>query len=77
MIRTPLVRHGVDEKLRKRYADDPRGEHPGHNSSAVHSEMLVQIARDYHGMDVRTLKAHQIRFLYNGLRVELRKHSGD
>lgn len=76
LVRTPLVRHGVDERLRSRPEGDPQGEHPGHTSAAVHSEMLLQVARDYAGIDVRTYKAHQLRFLYNGLRSELIKHSG-
>lgn len=38
--------------------------------------MVLQIARDYSGLpDVRTLKAHEIRFFYNGLRDELKAHT--
>lgn len=43
----------------------------------VHAEMLFQIMRDYSGLpDYRTLKAHEIRFFYDGLRPELYKHTG-
>jgi len=42
----------------------------------VYSEMLLQVARDYSGVpDVRTLRAHEIVFFYNGLRGELKAHT--
>lgn len=41
----------------------------------MYGEMLLQIARDYHGFDVRTLKGHEIRFFYEGLRQELRENT--
>ena len=60
------MRHGQDEKL-------PKG---GNTFEAVYTEMLLQIARDYSGLpDVRNLKAHEIRFFYNGLRAELAHHT--
>jgi hypothetical protein len=38
--------------------------------------MLWQIARDYPGLpDPRTLAVNEIVFFYNGLRVELKKHT--
>jgi hypothetical protein len=38
--------------------------------------MVLQITRDYPGLpDVRTLKAHEIKFFYEGLREELKKHT--
>ena len=38
--------------------------------------MLLQICRDYTGLpDIRTLKAHEILFFYDGLRSELRKYT--
>ncbi len=61
-----MVRCGVDEKLPT-------------NSNIfyiVYGEMLLQISRDYSGLpDARTLKAHEIKFFYNGLREELKKHT--
>lgn len=47
-----------------------------HIFQPVYSEMLLQITRDYPGLpDARTLKAHEIRFFYDGLRAELRGHT--
>lgn len=47
-----------------------------HTAVAVYSEMLLQIALDYPGVpDVRTLKAHEIRFFYNGLRATLKERT--
>jgi len=38
--------------------------------------MLLQITRDYSGLpDVRTLKAHEIAFFYEGLKEELKEHT--
>jgi hypothetical protein len=38
--------------------------------------MLLQVARDYSGLpDVRTLRAREIRFFYEGLRSELESTS--
>lgn len=73
MIATPLVRHGADEKLpRDRETGEPR-----HTLVPVYSEMLLQICRDYAGLpDARTLTMTQIRFFYEGLRPELKKHTG-
>lgn len=66
------MRHGEDEFLpRHRETGEPQ-----HTLVRVYSEMLLQIARDYAGLpDVRTLTLTQIRFFYNGLRAELKKHS--
>lgn len=65
-MRAPLVRLGADERL-------PNG---GHSFQPVYTEMLLQISRDYPGLpDPRTLKAHEIRFFYNGLREELKAHT--
>ena len=61
------MRNGVDEKL-------PKGDNTRIN---VYKEMLLQVARDYSGLpDVRTLTASQIRFFYDGLRAELKAHTG-
>jgi len=66
---TPLVRYGADYKIPKKQG--------GHLHAAVYGEMLLQVARDYPGLpDVRTLKASEIRFFYEGLRPELKKHTG-
>ena len=38
--------------------------------------MLLQICRDYSGLpNVKTLKAHEILFFYDGLRAELIAHT--
>lgn len=38
--------------------------------------MFLQIAREYHVLpDLKTIKAHEIRFFYNGLRSELKSLS--
>jgi len=64
IVRTPLVRSGEDVKL-------PNKQHTTH---AVHSEMILQVCRDYSGLpDIRTLKAGEIRFFYEGLRSELKR----
>lgn len=55
-----LVRHG--------------GEQGGFGYVAAHTEMLLQVCRDYPSLpDPRTLKAHEIRFFYDGLRRELKE----
>jgi len=65
-VQTPLVRRGEDAKL-------PKGEH---RYQPVYTEMFLQVARDYSGLnDVRTLKASEIKFFYEGLRAELKAHS--
>lgn len=67
------MRHGADEFL-------PRHRETGeqqHTLVRVYSEMLLQIARDYPGLpDARTLTLTEIRFFYEGLRPELKKHTG-
>ncbi len=66
LVNTLLVRHGAGERLRD-------GAHIFVN---VYREMLLQIARDYASLpDVRTLKAGEIRFFYEGLRAELEHHT--
>ena len=43
---------------------------------AVHTEMLLQVCRDYPGLpDPRTLQLCEIRFFYEGLRAELKEHT--
>lgn len=38
--------------------------------------MMLQIARDYPGLpDIRTMRASEIRFFYEGLRPELIEHT--
>lgn len=64
IVRTPLVRGGEDVILPKKQ----------HTAQAVHSEMILQVCRDYSGLpDIRTLKAGEIRFFYEGLRSELKR----
>ena len=61
------MRRGADELL--------TGE-GGNNFYAVYGEMLLQICRDYTSLpDVRTLKAREILFFYDGLRAEIKKHT--
>lgn len=65
LVRSLIVHRGVDEKHRD-----------GNNFYNVYGQMLLQISRDYSGLpDARTLKAHEILFFYNGLRVELQQHT--
>ena len=65
-MRTTLVRNGVDERLKNGANTYP----------IVYTEMLLQICRDYNALpDIRTLKAHEIRFFYNALRAELKEHT--
>lgn len=64
IVRTRLVRGGEDVILPKRQ----------HTAPTVYTEMLLQVTRDYPGLpDVRTLKASEIRFFYEGLRAELKQ----
>ena len=66
LVQTPLVRRGVDARLDKN----------DHVFAAVYGEMLLQICRDYPGLpDPRTLKAHEIKWFYEGLRQELKQHT--
>lgn len=67
LVRALVIRRGADERL-------PKG---GHTFQPVYTEMLLQISRDYPGLpDARTLRAHEIRFFYDGLRAELKQHTG-
>ena len=63
-MRTLVVRNGTDAKL------------SSHTFQQVYTEMLLQITRDYPGLpDARTLRPHEIRFFYSGLREELKEHT--
>ena len=66
------MRHGEDERL-------PRDRETGylrHTTIPVHTEMLLQVCRDYPGLpDPRTLTLTEIRFFYEGLREELKSHT--
>ena len=65
-MRTPIVRNGQDDKF-------VNGEH---TYPLVYGEMLLQICMDYPGLpDPRTLKRHQIKFFYEGIRGQLKKNS--
>jgi hypothetical protein len=71
-VATPLVRHGEDEHLPR----DREAGHPQHTLPRVYGEMLLQITREYTALpDPRTLTLTEIRFFYNGLRAELKKHT--
>ena len=61
-----MVRNGANEKL----------PFPNHTFINVYTEMFLQVLRDYQSLpDVRTLKAHEIKFFYEGLRNELKEHT--
>jgi hypothetical protein len=69
---TPLVRAGKDARLPK----DKETGSSQHTVVNVHTEMLLQVCRDYPGLpDPRTLTASEIRFFYEGLRHELQEHT--
>lgn len=70
-VRTPLVRHGMDARLR-----DPKTGRSAHTLFPVYREMLLQVCRDYSSLpDPRTLTLGEIRFYYEGLRPELREYT--
>lgn len=47
-----------------------------HTYVNVYGEMFLQVLRDYSSLpDVRTLTATELRFLYDGLRPELKAHT--
>lgn len=76
-MRTPLVRGGRDATLPRITDADGETSRPGHTFDRVHIEMLLQICADYNSLpDVRTLRAHEIRFFYNGIRAGLHKTTG-
>lgn len=58
----PLVRGGTDIT--------------GQNYMSAMIEMFMQVCRDYASLpEVRSLKAREIRFFYDGLRGELKEYS--
>lgn len=64
IVRTPIVQGGEDVIL----------SNGGHTAQTVYSTMLLQICRDYYSLpDPRTLRSHEIRFFYEGLREELKR----
>ncbi len=69
---TPLVRGGADAFL----PIDAKSGEPTHTLINVYREMLLQISRDYPSLpDPRSLAFSEIRWFYNGLRAELRRHT--
>lgn len=69
-VRTPLVRSGRDQFL----PWDRRAGVPRHTLIPVYVEMLRQVCRDYASLpDPRTLRLHEIRFFYEGLRHGLQE----
>ena len=59
-----IVRGGIDHK-------HPRNQHTMLN---VVGEMFLQVIRDYAGInDFRTLTVQEIKYLYEGLRPELKE----
>lgn len=69
---TPLVRGGQDATL----PVDAKSGEPTHTLLNVYREMLLQITRDYHSLpDPRTLLLSEVRWFYEGLRAELKKHT--
>ena len=70
-VATPLVRGGADAWL-----PNDRDGAITHTLFNVYGEMLLQVMRDYSTLpDPRTLTMAEIRFLYHGLRRELRRHT--
>ena len=70
------MRGGEDAFLPKLEETEHREGTAGHKLVPVYGEMLLQICRDYPALpDPRTLTLREIRFFYNGLRPELRKHT--
>jgi len=65
------VRNGADAWLPR----NPKSGKQRHTLLAVYVEMMLQVARDYAGFDVRTLTMSEIRFFYNGLRPELKRYT--
>lgn len=66
------MRHGEDERLQP----DRETGASRHTMVPVYSEMLLQICRDFPGLpDARRLSLSEIRFFYEGLRPELKKHT--
>lgn len=60
-----LVRHGTDARL-------PNGRH---TFIPVYTEMFLQVCADYPSVDIRSVRAHEIRFLYEGIRPKLREYT--
>lgn len=66
-MRTPLVRFGED------HYHQPQGGIAVHTMSTAYGEMLRQVMRDYSGLPpFWELSLSDIRFLYEGLRDELK-----
>lgn len=66
------MRNGTDARLPATRDPDSGKAVPQHTLFNVYGEMLMQICRDYPALpDPRTLKAHEIRFYYEGLRADL------
>ena len=67
------MRHGGDASLPTApLPDEPEKIVLHHTLVPVYQEMLLNIARLYHGLpDPRTLTLTEIRFFYNGIRGEL------
>lgn len=64
------MRGGADARLKH----DPETGKSLHTLVPVYREMILQITRDYPGLpDPRTMRLHEIRFFYEGLRRELRE----
>ena len=52
------------------------GEVGGFNFVEAHTEMFLQVCRDYSSLpDPRGLRASEIRFFYDALRAELKHHT--
>jgi hypothetical protein len=65
-VRVALVRGG----------EDFRHQNGAHRLPAVYGEMMLQVAQDYSGApDVLNMRAHQIRFFYNGIRRKLQQET--
>ena len=64
LTKTSLVREGVDYKHPER----------GHVWQVVYGEMFMQICMYYNSLpDPKSLKAHEVKIFYEGLRPTLQK----
>jgi hypothetical protein len=69
-----LVHGGTDARLPS--VGKGKAKSSANTATEVYSGMLLTVCRHYPGLpDPRTLTVSEIRFFYNGLRPELRKHS--
>ena len=71
-MRTSVVVKGADYYL-DAVVDGQTFRNKGHTFIPVHLMMMLQVAKEFGGLDPRTLTAHQIRFFFEGIRGQLRE----